>query len=73
MDVRPPDGYLHDPMLVPRPPQLRLGSPGAFEGLGTGYRVGFTESGHAVIVYVATDVSERPTVESILNSITVSS
>lgn len=73
MDVLPPDGYLHDPMLVPRPPHLRLGSPGSFEGLGTGYRVGFTDRGHAVIVYVAADASDKPTVASILDSITVSS
>lgn len=71
MDVLPPGGYLHDPMLVPRPADIQLGTPGSFEGLGSGYRVAFTDSGHAVIVFAAADAPDKPTVERLLNSITV--
>jgi len=70
VDIQPPGDYLQDAMLVPRPSYLTLAPRSAFEGLGEGYRVAFTDSGHAVIVY-ATGAAE-PAMETILNSITIS-
>jgi hypothetical protein len=71
MDVLPAGDYLHDSMLVPRPAEVKLGSPGGYEGLGDGYRVAFTDSGHAVIVYAAAEPSDEAMIDTILNSITV--
>lgn len=70
-DIHPAAAYLHDSMYPSRPAHLTLGTYGSFEGLGNGYRVTFTDQGHAIAALVAADRSAQPTVTRILNSITV--
>jgi hypothetical protein len=74
MDILPPDAYLNGPFAPARPARLDLGSRGSFAGLGNGYRVGFTDKGHAIVAYVAfggdAPASARSQVLRLLNSIT---
>jgi hypothetical protein len=74
MDILPPYNYLDGPFTPARPARLDLGSRGSFEGLGNGYRVGFTDKGHAIVAYVAfgsaAPASARSQVLQMLNRIT---
>jgi hypothetical protein len=70
-DIHPQAAYLPDAMFSPRPAHLTLGRFGSFEGLGNGYRVTFTDKGHAIAVFVATDHAGRSAAEKVVNSIRI--
>jgi hypothetical protein len=75
MDILPAYAYLDGSFTPARPAHLDLGKRSSFEGLGNGYRVGFTDKGHAIVAYVAfgrsVPTNARSQTLQLLNSITV--